>query len=153
MTTASTFDVSAGHRHFAAHCFNRAWELLDKPNRSGDDDIRLIATAQASLWHWLEREDRTPRSLSIGYWQLARVYAVVGKPAEAYCYAQLCLEQSEQEPAFYLGYAYEALARAAKVAGDDEQAAAYLVKAADYARQFAEDDDRAALEADLKTLA
>lgn len=84
MLTNASFDVPAAHRFFAADCFNRAWELIDKPDRTSDDDLRMISLAQASLWHWTERPDCTPRNLSIGYWQLSHIYSAVGlctKPA------------------------------------------------------------------------
>lgn len=31
------FDLDAAHRHFSVACFNQAWALLDKPDRTPRD--------------------------------------------------------------------------------------------------------------------
>ncbi|MBL9083979.1 MAG: hypothetical protein JNK76_19330 [Planctomycetales bacterium] len=149
---APSFDLAATHRYFAASCFNGVWELLDRSHRSADDDLRMLAAAQASLWHWLNRADCTPRNLSVGYWLLARVYAVLGNADEARRYGLLSLEAARNEPPFYSGYAHEALARAAHVAGVEYLAADHVKEARRYAAEVAEADERAMLEKDLDEL-
>jgi cation transport regulator ChaB len=148
------FDVSVAHRYFSATCFNKAWEYLDKTDRSARDNQRMIETTLASLWHWTQRSDCTDTNLSIGYWQASRVYATVGLGAEAYRYGKLCLTASEAEgvPPFYLGYAYEALARAALVMGDRDRMGEHLPEARRVAETVPDLDARKALVADLDTL-
>lgn len=146
MLTQPSFDVVDAHRYFAADCFNRAWLLIDKPDRTSDDDQQMISLAQASLWHWTQRPDCTPRNLSIGYWQLSHIYSAVGLAHEARRYADLCLRHSGNEPPFFLGFAYEALARAARVACDEETVARHLETALHYASQVDDPEDRTALE-------
>ena len=34
MTSAPSFDVEAAHRYYSVHCFNAAWDLLDKEERT-----------------------------------------------------------------------------------------------------------------------
>ena len=148
MNTPS-FDLAAAHRHFAAACFNGAWDLLERPNRTPDDDVRLLAAAHASLWHWLQRPDCSPRNLSVGYWLLSRVYAVLGNAAESRRYGLLSLRTAQGEPPFYQGYAHEALARAAHAAGDSQLVELHLIEARRFAEQVAEADERAMLENDL----
>src|SRR5688572_8043756 len=104
MTSTSNFDEAAAHRYFSATCFNRTWDWLDKANRSSDDDEAMIACCLASLWHWLQRPDCTPRNRSVAFWQVSRVYAMVGQPQNAWRYGELCLKASEGEEPFYLGY-------------------------------------------------
>jgi hypothetical protein len=140
------------HRRFAAHCFNQTWALLERVGRTAEDDELMIHTAHASLWHWNHREDCSARNLSIGYWQLARIYAVTGRAAEARRYAERCLDYSRAEGAFYLGYAYEALARAALLAGDAGQAQVYLAEARSQAELVGAEEERAQLIADLDAL-
>ena len=72
------FEPAAAHRWFSADCFNRVWALLEKAGRTPAEDERMISLCHASLAHWRERMDCTTRNLSIGYWQLSRVYAVLG---------------------------------------------------------------------------
>lgn len=153
MSIATGIDELAAHRYFSAVCFNRTWELLDKPSRTAQDDEALVACTLASLWHWLQRADCTPLNLSIGYWQVSRVYAVLGQAANAWRYAELCLKASENEEPFYLGYAYEALARACLVGGETGLAERYRRQAEELAAQLAEGEQREMLLRDLESLA
>ena len=121
MPKTPSFDVEAAHRYFSANCFNRAWDLIDKPDRSVEEERMLVLLSQASLFHWSQRPDNNNQSMSIGYWQASRVQALLGNAAEARRYAGICLEYSHDLEPFYLGYAYEALARAARLAGDEAQ--------------------------------
>ena len=66
------FDIAAAHRHFAAHCFNSAWDLIEKADRSAEDDRLMVLLNQASIYHWLQRSDCNNQRLSIGYWQARR---------------------------------------------------------------------------------
>lgn len=137
------------HRHFSVHCFNEAWSYFDKPDRSAEDDAMLLHLVHASMWHWLQREDCKSQNLSVGYWQVSRAYAVIGDAANAKRFGELCLKHSDKEPPFFLGYAHEALARAAKVAGDAATMKRHLTEAAKLALKVTEPDDRAMLEKDL----
>lgn len=143
------FDVVESHRYFSADCFNKAWELIDRPDRSSDEDQQMIALCHASLWHWTQRPDCAPRNLSIGYWQLSHAYSTIGAAPEARRYADLCLRYSGNEPPFFLGFAYEALARAARAACDEETVSRHLDTALKYAAMVDDPEDRTALEAKL----
>src|SRR5271154_4132919 len=110
---------SDAHRFFSASCFNRAWDLIRKADRTHSENEQMLLLSQSSLWHWTQRRDCTPRNLSIGYWQLSRVQALLGHAEDARASALECLRQSEGKAPFYVGYAHEALARSAAVMGDD----------------------------------
>jgi hypothetical protein len=49
------FDVKAAHRYFSAHCFNAAWELIEKKDRTPEEDRQMVSLNQASLYHWRGR--------------------------------------------------------------------------------------------------
>lgn len=142
------------HRFFSAHCFNGAWDLMDKQTRTSQENLAMEHMAQASLWHWLQREDRTATHLSVGYWQLSRVYALLKQADNSLRFAEHCLEvsQSGQVEPFYLGYAYEALARATVLAGNRLQAEAFLSTAQTYLQKVEDVDHRQALELDLASV-
>ena len=148
------FDLQAAHRFFAAECFNRAWDLIDKPDRTPDEDEQMIRLSLASTWHWTQREDCTPTNLSVGYWQTARIYALLGQASNARRYGQLCLAASQGEDIlpFYLGYAYEALARAESVSGHADKVAEYLALAREAAARVPDPEARSALLADLESI-
>ncbi len=65
---------------------------------------------------------------------------------------KLCLKASEGEEPFYLGYAYEALARAAKTAGDVPLQERYRTQAEEFAVQLPEGEQRDLLVNDLNSL-
>jgi hypothetical protein len=112
------FDEARAHRHFAGACFNRAWDYLDLPRRDERQVEEMLHASHASFWHWLQVPECTPTNLSIGFWQLARVYAVAGRAGDARRWAQRCLDVGEAsglEP-FYRAYAHEAMARAVLIA-------------------------------------
>lgn len=152
MKSPAPIDLPAAHQFFSVECFNRAWEFIEKPDRSAEEAEQMIALSQASAWHWSQRADCATRNLSIGYWQLSRVYGLAGQSDNARRYGELCLQHSEQEEPFYLAYAYEALARAAKVAGDTSRMKQDAEKARTLAAEVEDLEERALIEKDLETL-
>src|SRR4030042_3644835 len=83
MDKEPAFDLVESHRPFSAHCFNAAWSIIDKADRTREDDEAMLHAAHASAWHWAHRPDRTPTNRSVGYWQLSRGYALVGDGVSA----------------------------------------------------------------------
>jgi hypothetical protein len=146
------FDLAAAHRYFAAQCFNRAWELIDKRARTPDEDEQMLQLNQASIWHWTQRSDCQPKHLSIGYWQASRIHAILDRGAEARRYAELCLAHTPEDDAFLMGYAHEALSRAASKVGDAVTAAQHFEQATKYAGMVSDDEDRRLLMNDLDSL-
>ena len=118
-------------------------------------DQRMIELCLASLWHWTQRDDCSDTNMSIGYWRASRVYATVGLAGESMRYATLCLEASVRPnvPPFYAGYAFEALARAAHVAGHRDAAREHLAESRAIAHGLTEPSHKKQLLADLDTLA
>jgi hypothetical protein len=152
MTEEPDFDIQTAHKHFAASCFNLAWELMEKPKRSAAEDEQMIRLNYASLWHWTQRADCSQRNLSVGYWQASRIYALLGQTENARRYARLCLDTSLEEGPFYLGYAYEALARAESVIGNQAEMEAYLAEARRLAEAISDVEEKQMLSADLDTI-
>jgi hypothetical protein len=154
MTIETNIDIDAAHRFFAPDCFNRTWSLIDKPERTPEEDEAMLLLSMASLWHWTQRPDCTEQNLSIGYWQVSRVYALLRQVENARRYAQRCLEssQGEEVPLFCLGYAYEALARAESIAGERARMKAYLSLAYQTAERMTDMEAHEMLLADLETI-
>jgi len=152
MSGAPSFDVQSAHRFFAADCFNRAWDLIDKPDRTADDDRQMIALSQASVFHWRQRGDVTDRNLSVGYWQISRVYALLGQAAEARRNAEISLDYARDLQPFILGYALEGVARAALLAGARDEAAGFIETARERAAAVTDAENQALLIADLDAL-
>jgi hypothetical protein len=149
MTAEPAFDVNAAHRYFAADCFNKAWDLIDKQDRTPEEDRLMISLNQASIYHWTKREDCDDQQMSVGYWQASRIHALLSLAAEAGRYAEVCLHYSRELPPFYHAYAYEALARAAMLAGDRDEAQEYAAKAMALTDQVEDKAERELLLNDL----
>jgi hypothetical protein len=152
LTKNPDFDVVAAHKYFAAKCFNKAWDLLEKPDRTAEDERLMVALNQASIYHWLNRPDCEPKRLSVGYWQASRIQAVLGNAVEARRHAEVCLSYSAALEPFFLGYAHEALARAAHVAGATSAVAKHLTLADEQAALVGRKQDRELLVKDLEGL-
>ena len=154
MAKAPDFDVAAAHKYFSAECFNQAWDLIDKTDRTPEENETMIGLSIASTWHWTQRADCAPANLSVGYWQTSRIYALLGQADNARHYGQLSLGalQGDDVPPFYRGYAYEALARAESVAGNKTKMEAFLAEARRAAEAVTEADGKQALLADLNTI-
>lgn len=112
----------------------------------------MLHTAIASLWHWTQRDDATPENLSVGYWQVSRVYNLIKQPNNARMYGLLSLRHASDLGAFLKGYAYETLARAEMGSGNRVPMYYYLEKARDMAAQIADKEDRQLLIKDLESI-
>ena len=152
MSDKPNFDIAAVHRFFSAMCFNKTWEFIDNPHRTSDEELAMLQTAMASLWHWSQREDATPQNLSVGNWQVSRVYCLLGQVDNALRYAEVSLKLTEGCEPFYAAFAYEALARAEMVAGNKAKMQEYLEKAFVLAEKVEDEEDKQVLMADLRSI-
>jgi hypothetical protein len=135
-------------RQLGADLFNETWRLIE----SRADDARLINCAHASAYHWSVAPECKPENVARGEWLISRAYVVAGRAAEARTHAERCLQLCEENGLadWDLGFAYEALARAARLAGDDAAAEGLVERAR--AVEIAEAEDRELLEQDLATV-
>jgi hypothetical protein len=138
--------MASADRQLGVDLFNATWKLIE----SRDDDALMIHAAHASAYHWAVAPECAPANRARSEWQLARVYALVGRAEPALHHARECLRLCEEHGLgdWDLAFAHEAIARAHKLAGDDF--------AADVARAravaIADADDRQLLERDLEQL-
>jgi hypothetical protein len=137
------------HRKLAAELFNGTWTLLEEPDRTPDDDARMIHMAHASAYHWLQVG--TPQNVARSHWLCSRVYSVLGRPEPALYHARLahdiCAEHGIGD--FDLAYAFEALARAHAVAGNRAESDEWRDRARAATADVAEAEDRELLLSDL----
>jgi tetratricopeptide (TPR) repeat protein len=152
MSDNPNFDTAAVHRFFSAVCFNKTWEFIDNPNRTPEEDMSMLQTAMTSLWHWSQREDAAPQNLSVGNWQVSRVYSILGQVENARRYAEVSLKLAKGHEPFYLAFAYEALARAEMIAGNKDKMQEYLEKAFGLAEKVEDEEDKQVLMGDLKSI-
>ncbi|HMS00500.1 MAG TPA: hypothetical protein PKE62_14705 [Anaerolineales bacterium] len=152
MADNTPFDVTAAHKYFSAENFNRTWELIEKSKRTDEENLAMLHTAIASLWHWSQREDVSAKKLSIGYWQVSRVCNLIQQPSLARTYGLQALKHAASLDPFYKGYAYETLARAEMQSGNRVIMLEYLNKARGFAQQVIKDEDKKLILQDLETI-
>ncbi|GAB1640517.1 MerR family transcriptional regulator [Krasilnikovia sp. MM14-A1259] len=139
-------------RQLAVDLFNGVWRLLEREDRTVEDDDRMLHMAHASRYHW--GEIGAPVNRSRGEWQCSRVYAVLerGEPALHHARRGLDICTAHDIKDWDLAYAYEALARAAAVAGDRSAAREWTEQALAAAEEIADPEDRRLVLADLETI-
>jgi DNA-binding transcriptional MerR regulator len=152
-TRAEALDGEA-QRRLGVDLFNKAWTLMERNDRTTEDDDELLHCAHASAYHWLQVGTAANRARS--EWQCSRVYAVLGRAEPSLHHAERCLAICESAPEVLeewdLPFAYEALARAHFVAGNADESRRCLERARAGAATIADADDRALLETDLATI-
>jgi tetratricopeptide (TPR) repeat protein len=146
-----TYTEAEAHRHFAIQFNGQAWDLLDKAERTPEEDERMLHSAFASCRHWLQAG--TGLHHQRGEWLLARVYSVLGLGDAALRHARRCLELTEQHADlmadFDRAFALEAMARANAIAGNRDRALEYIERAKEAGEAIAQDDDKSIFWADF----
>jgi DNA-binding transcriptional MerR regulator len=150
-TSLEPMDPQA-ERTLAAGLFNATWTLMEKENRTRDEDDAMLHMAHAARHHW--GQIGKPENLARGEWQCSRVYALLRRAEPCLHHGQrvldICVENGLGD--FDVAFAYEALARGHAIAGDVEQARAFTEQALAAADDIAEPDDRELLRTDLETI-
>jgi hypothetical protein len=137
-------------RQLGVDLFNHVWTLMDKADRTPDEDAQMLHAAHASVHHWSKAG--TEINLARGEWQVSRVYTVLSRGEPALWHAQRCLELCTRIAAkdWDLGYAHEAMARAYAVLGDLDASRDHVTAAR--AVPIADADDKEPLDKDLATI-
>jgi hypothetical protein len=144
MAEEKQYTESEAHRYFAAHLHGQVWDLLERTDRTPSEDERMLHTAHASCYHWLQVG--TGLNHQRGEWLISRVHAVLGNADRALSYAQRCLQLTEQYAElmqdFDFAFAYECVARAYAIAGDRDQAQPYISMAEEAGHKIQDEADR-----------
>jgi DNA-binding transcriptional MerR regulator len=145
-------DAPADERAIAVQLFNSTWSLLEKEQRTAEEDDRMVHMAHASRFHWDNVGDDQNRA--IGEWQCSRVYATLGRGEPALFHARRCVDYAGRDKVddWVAASACEGLARAHAVAGDVDAARDARDRALDLANAIADAEDRAIVLADIDTL-
>src|SRR5262245_46876142 len=141
----------ATQRQLAAGLFNLVWKHLENPARTEAEDEAMLHAAHASRHHWTAIG--TPLNRARGEWQISRVYAVLRRGEPALHHARRYLEMCgtfKLDP-FDFGFAHEALARAAALAGDPAASERHVSSAREFVAQIDDAEDRQWLEENLRT--
>ena len=139
-------------RRLGVELYNATWRLMD----SREDDERMLHMAHASAYHWGQAPECEPKNRARSEWLCSRVYTVLGRAEPALYHAKRCLEICFADPEnmedWDLPFAHEALARAHRVAGNDDEVRDQEQKARELGEHLADPEDREHLEEALATL-
>lgn len=156
--TATTDALDADtHRRLGKDLYNHTWTLIETADRTPAQVDELIAATHASAYHW-SKAGGTLANAARGQWQIARVYATLGRGEPALWHARRCLELAEAAAAvgaaddWDVAAALEALARAQAVSGDPTAARASAARAREALTTIADPEDRQLIEQDLASL-
>jgi hypothetical protein len=142
-------DMSQWQRSLAPQAFNRAWELLDEDSLTREQEEEMLAAAFTQRYHWYAVGE--PRNWAIADWQVARVATMLGYAELASRFGERSLEIATEHAldAFVVGFAHEAIARAAAEVDDVETFTEHLELAKAMLSEIDDPEDRETLEADL----
>jgi hypothetical protein len=118
MTEKEKHSLEECHKKSAVDCFNLVWNLLEKKDRTKEEDDKMVHAAHASRFHWGEIGE--PVHFERGEWQISRVYSVLNRPQAALYHAQRCLYICTENKIedFDIAFAHEAMARANAAVGN-----------------------------------
>ena len=146
--------VGVDHKALAISLNQRVWSLLERKDRSPEDDDEMIHAAHASLWHWLQAGG--PVQKQRGEWLVGRVYVVLEQAEASLRHARKVFELTEQHSAelrdFDHAYAFELMARALELNGDGGKAVDMWEKAKSLGAEIDGTKDREIFEGDLKAI-
>lgn len=142
-------EIATWHRTFAPRAFNHTWSLLDSDSLSREQEEEMLASALAQRFHWYEVG--TPRNKAIADWQVSRVAAVLGYADLARRFGERSLDVARANAlgAFVVGFAHEAIARAAAEVDDIETFTTHIELARATLAEIEDPEDRDLLAADL----
>lgn len=143
------------HRQLGVDLYNATWKLLEQESRTPAEDDAMLDTTHASAYHWSRAEGAGPVNAARSHWQISRVNSVLGRTEAAIHHAQRCLDLCTENGIgdWDLASAYEALARAHKLAGNEDEYRRNLVLGRDALAQIADEEDREHIAEDLDELA
>ncbi|HZT85376.1 MAG TPA: hypothetical protein VE984_08165 [Gaiellaceae bacterium] len=143
------------HRRLGIELYNGTWTLIERPDRTPDDDDEMLHRAHASAYHWLQGP-HTAANRARSHWLCSRVHVLAGQAEGALYHARRCLELVRSSPSemedWDIAGAHEALARAHLAAGELEEARRNHELARDETAKIANPEDRKHIEADLDSL-
>lgn len=140
------------HKKLAIDLFNATWGLIDKKDRTIEEDDEMIHSAHASRYHW--GKVGNPVNFLRGEWQVSRVNAILKRAEPAIYHAQRCLDICLEHNIgdYDIAWAYEALARAYSIKGDKDKVDEYLKLSKETGEKIAKKEDKELFFSELVTI-
>lgn len=142
----SSEDIAKWQKWFAVSCNNRAWELVERSNRTPAEVHEMLHAAHGSAWHWARVG--TALNEARGNMLLGMVHALAGDGTLALRYAMSSFNyfNEHEAPDWEQAFAHATLAAAAASAGNVTLHAEHYAEAARLGELIAGAEDRSVFE-------
>jgi hypothetical protein len=152
MDEIRTYTIDEAHKYFAQSINGRVWELLQKTERSQSDNDEMLYAAHACTYHW--KFAGTAVHQQRGEWLISRVHVVLDHAREALRHAERCFELTKSNRElmedFDIAYAFEGLARAHAMIGEQKMAEEFFELAQQAGNAIADEEDRTIFMGDFR---
>lgn len=138
------FDLKRAHRWFGVECNNNCWDLLEKPDRTCEEDEQMVHLAHAACMHW--KEVGTSLNHQRAQILLTSVYAHLGYADAAMRHAKrtldLCEGNGDEQTTYDRASSYECAARAHACAKEISRAKELKQTAIELAKQLDDAEEK-----------
>jgi hypothetical protein len=140
------------HRTVAAECYNHSWDLLDRTDRSQDEDFELLTSAFTSRYHWSFVGG--PEQWAVSDWMVSRAAAVIGEGSLSLAFAQRANDavQEFDAPDWLVASTAEGLARAYAALGSEQDRDVWLNNAESLVEVIADEESRELIASQLASV-
>jgi hypothetical protein len=145
-------EATTWHKIFAASAFNQAWDLIEKPDRSSEEDSAMLLATFASRHHW--ETVGTDENRVVGDWQVAHVAAILGYAPLALRFARAALDRAVEQgfEGWRLASCHEGMARAHACSGDEPERDRHLRTARRLLDNVDDPEERRLVESQLESV-
>ncbi len=140
------------HRTIAVERYNHCWDLLERDERSQDEDFELLTAAFTSRYHWSFAGG--PEQWVMSDWMVSRAAANIGEASLSLAFA-LRANSGVQEfdaPDWLAASTAEGLARAYAALDDEDSRDEWINSAQGLVEAIADDEDRALIASQLASI-
>lgn len=134
--------IARMHRFFAVECNNGSWDLIEKADRTEQDNRNMLYMAYSAAYHW--SIVGTPLNGARADMLLSQVHSYLGEGNAALVYARRALNFCENNPCedWDLAFAHAGLALAASVAGEADLHRRHYALAIQHGEAIQDEEDR-----------
>lgn len=138
----SSDDISQWQKRFAVACNNRAWALVEQPDRTPSEVHEMLHAAHAAAWHWARVG--TALNEARANMLLGMAHALAGEGSLGLRYAMLAFNyfNEHEAPDWEQAFAHATLAAAATRAGKADLHAEHYAEAERLGGAIADEQDR-----------
>lgn len=147
MTDSLKSEQKEKEKKIGINFFNKTWNLIEKENRTPEEDELMLHYAHASRLHW-ELSECPKVNIQRGDWMVAKIYCLLKRPKSALIYAKFCLDNTEDPTKdnnfkdFDVAYGNEMMARSNACANDKEEFEKYFKLAKEAGEKISDKGDK-----------